>query len=125
MAMHSINAGSKYPFTYRDADGQLLFGSHHYPLRLPPELPAKLFWAVTLYNITDGTMPETDQLLPSINQFDKVARGDDGSIEFHVGPTKPAEVPATKFWIQTVEDRAFLRCIRFYYPSDLLPGPSA
>src|SRR5262245_3717547 len=92
MAMHTINAGSKYPFTFRDADGDLLDGSSQYTLRLPPDPPAKLFWAVTLYNITDGTMPETDQLMPSINQFNTVAHDDDGAITFHFGPTRPDHV---------------------------------
>jgi hypothetical protein len=113
MAMHSINAGSKYPFTLRDADGDLLNGSNHYMLRLPPDPPAKLFWAVTAYNTTDGTMPETDQLLPSINQFNKVEHDVDGSIRLHFGPDLPDGVPASNF-IKTVPERAFLACIRFY-----------
>jgi hypothetical protein len=113
MAMHTINQGSKYPFTFRDAGGELLDGSHHYRLHLPADPPAKLFWAVTLYNVTDSTMPETPQLLPSINQFDKVARNEDGSLDLHFAPARPGGVPASN-WIQTVEARAFLCCIRFY-----------
>lgn len=39
-------------------------------------MPAKsrltrLYWAVTLFNAMDGTMPETPQLLPSVNEYDK------------------------------------------------------
>src|SRR5262249_46596796 len=113
MAMHTINAGSKYPFTFRDADGDLLDGTGHYTLRLPPDPPAKLFWAVTLYNITDGTMPETGQLMPSINQLNTVAHDDDGAVTFHFGPTRSDHVPASN-WIQTVPGRAFMCCIRFY-----------
>lgn len=113
MAIHTINAGSKYPFTFRDANDDLLAGSNHYMLRLPPDPPAKLFWAVTAYNITDGTMPETDQLLPSINQFDHVERDDDGSIRLHFGPELPDGIPASNF-IKTIPGRAFLACIRFY-----------
>ena len=30
-----------------------------YKLRLPPNIPAALYWAVTAYNPIDGTMPET------------------------------------------------------------------
>jgi hypothetical protein len=113
MAMHSINAGAKYPFTFRDADGDLLNGSNHYVLRLPPDPPAKLFWAVTAYNTTDGTMPDTDQLFPSINQFNKVEHDDDGSIRFHFGPELRDGIPASNF-IKTVPNRAFLVAIRFY-----------
>jgi hypothetical protein len=113
MAIHTINAGSKYPYTYRDANGDLLDGAHHYRLHLPADPPAKLFWAVTLYNVTDGTMTATDQVMPSINQYDTVARNDDGSIDLHFGPTLPDGVPDTN-WIKTDDQRAFICCIRFY-----------
>src|SRR5262245_19135211 len=67
MVMHTLGAGSKYPTTSRDANGEFLNGSNTYKLRLPPNAPSALFWAVTLYNITDGTMVETPQLMPSVN----------------------------------------------------------
>jgi hypothetical protein len=66
MVIRTINAGSKYPFTFRDADGDLLRGGQAYKLHVPPNPPAALFWAATAYNITDGTMTETPQLMPSI-----------------------------------------------------------
>jgi Protein of unknown function (DUF1214) len=43
--------------------GEFLNGSNAYKLHLPPNPAVTLFWAVTAYNITDGTMPETPQLL--------------------------------------------------------------
>jgi hypothetical protein len=73
MVMRTLGAGSKYPFTLRDAAGNFLNGSSTYKLHLPPNPPAALFWAVTAYNITDGTMVETPQLMPSINGFNDVA----------------------------------------------------
>lgn len=113
MVMRTINAGSKYPVTARDADGNILNGSNHYKLHLPAGIPAKLFWAVTLYNVTDGTMPETSQLMPSINGFNNVKKNDDGSIDLYFGATKPAEAPESN-WIQVVEGRDFLTVIRLY-----------
>jgi hypothetical protein len=58
----------------------------------PPNIPARLYWAVTLYNAIDGTMPETPQLLPSRNQYDKVKAGADGAIELWFSPKKPKDV---------------------------------
>jgi hypothetical protein len=113
MVMRTIGAGSKYPFTTRDADGDFLDGSRAYRLHLPPHPPAALFWAVTAYNITDGTMPETPQLLPSINGFNDVATNQDGSIDLCFGPAKPANAPDAN-WIQTVEGRNFLVALRLY-----------
>ncbi|MBD9372020.1 DUF1254 domain-containing protein [Rhizobium sp. ARZ01] len=113
MVMRTIDAGSKYPTTLRDADGDFLDGSKAYKLHLPPNPPAKLFWAVTAYDITDGTMPETPQLLPSINAFNNVKTNEDGSIDLWFGPSKPADAPDTNF-IQTVQGRNFLATVRLY-----------
>jgi hypothetical protein len=113
MVMHTINAGSKYPFTARDKDGAFLNGSNTYKLRLPPNPPAALFWAVTAYNVTDGTMPETDQLLPSTNGFYDFPKSSDGSIEIWFGPNKPAGVADAAF-IKTVPNRNFIAAVRLY-----------
>jgi hypothetical protein len=68
MANDTINQGSKYPFAMRDKDGELLDGSNTYKFHLPANIPAKLYWAVTIYNPVDGTMPQTDQPFPSRNR---------------------------------------------------------
>jgi len=112
MVMDTINAGSKYPSTVRDNDGDLLDGSRFYKLHLPPGIPAKAFWAVTIYNRADGTMPETSQALPSRNQMDKPPNAD-GSIDLYFSPTKTEGVNE-KNWIQTFDGRAFLVTIRLY-----------
>jgi hypothetical protein len=58
-------------------------------------------------------MPETPQLLPSINSFNEVAINHDGSIDLWFGPQKPADAPETN-WIQTVDGRNFLVALRLY-----------
>ena len=113
MVMRTIGAGSKYPIAYRDAKGDFLNGSNTYKLHLPPNPPAALFWAVTAYNFTDGTMVETPQLMPSINGFNKVATNGDGSVDLWFGPAKPAGAPDANF-IQTVGGRSFLIALRLY-----------
>lgn len=113
MAMRTLGAGSKYPYTTRDANGEFLNGSNTYKLHLPPNAPASLFWAVTLYNITDGTMPETEQLLPSTNGYYDLPKNKDGSIDIWCGPAKPDGVADAAF-LQTVPDRHFLVALRLY-----------
>ena len=113
MVMRTLGAGSKYPFTARDADGEFLNGSKNYKLHLPPNPPAALFWAVTAYNVTDGTMPETAQLLPSINAFNDVVKNPDGSVDLFFGPEKLGAAPKSN-WIQTVPRRNFLVALRLY-----------
>jgi len=114
MVMRTLGAGSKYPFAVKDSKGEFLNGSNTYRLRLPPNPPAALFWAVTLYNITDGTMVETPQLLPSVNSLNEaVAKNSDGSIDLWFGPAKPTDAPDSNF-IQTVGGRNFLAAVRLY-----------
>jgi len=72
-----------------------------------------LFWAATAYDITDGTMPETDQLLPSTNGFYDIPNGNDGSFRLDLGPEALNGVAGTAF-VKTVPGRhllfAFRRC---------------
>ena len=58
-------------------------------------------------------MPETPQLLPSINGFNEVAKNRDGSIDLYFGPGKPAGAPESN-WIQTVRGRNFIVALRLY-----------
>lgn len=116
MFVDSMGVGSKYPATMFDADGEFLDGSHSYKLRLPPNIPAVLFWAVTAYNPADGTMPETSQPFPSRNQYDNVLTNSDGSVEIYFGPEKPAAAPAQN-WIQTLRNHALLIVVRLYGPT--------
>ena len=113
MVMRTLGAGSKYPFTLRDANGEFLNGANTYKLHLPPNPPAALFWAVTAYNITDGTMVEAPQLMPSINGYNKVAANGDGSVDLWFAPTKPVDSTESTF-IQTVSGRNFLVALRLY-----------
>ena len=113
MVMRTIGAGSKYPVALRDADGDILNGSNQYMLHLPEGIPAAAFWAVTLYNVTDGTMVAAPQLMPSINQYNDVEYDDDGGLHLYFGPNRPGEAPESN-WIQTVEGRDFLVVIRLY-----------
>ncbi len=113
MVMRAIDNGSKYPVTPRDRDGNLLSGENTYKMHLPAGIPAHLFWAVTAYNVTDGTMPETDQLMPSRNGFENTVKNADGSIDIYFGPKKPESVADTNF-IKTIPNRNFLAALRLF-----------
>ncbi|WP_424221546.1 DUF1254 domain-containing protein [Buttiauxella gaviniae] len=117
MVMHTTGAGSKYPYTTKDKEGKFLDGGNTYKLHLPPNPPASLFWAVTAYNITDGTMPETDQLLPSTNGYYDLPKNPDGSIDIWFGPNKPEGVSDNAF-IKTLAGRNFLVALRLYGTED-------
>ncbi len=114
MVRRAIKSGSKYPVAMRDGDGNTLNGSNGYKMHLPAGIPAALYWAVTVYNIADGTMPAgTSQALPTRNSLDKLVQNDDGSYDIYFGPDVPDGAPE-KNWIDTVEGRDFFVILRLY-----------
>lgn len=117
MVVRTTGAGSKYPFTLRDADGAFLNGSNSYKLHLPPNPPAALFWAVTAYNPIDGTMTSTDQVMPSTNGYYDIPQNEDGSIDIWFGPSQPDGVDDAAY-IKTAEGQDFLVALRLYGAED-------
>ena len=113
MVMRYINNGSKYPYAIKDSNGEFINGSNTYKIHLPAGIPAKAFWAITLYNISDGTMHATDVSIPGVNGYEDIAKNADGSIDIYFGPTKPKDVKESNY-IKSVEDRAVLVGLRLY-----------
>jgi hypothetical protein len=114
MFLNLVDVGAKYPFTLVDADGDPFDGSKHYKLRLPPGIPAKLFWSVTLYDPATGVGLDNGQPFPSLNQMDKPVVNPDGSIEIFFGPSSPGQ---GKNWMATVPSEGFFVMIRLYGPA--------
>ncbi|HVY74801.1 MAG TPA: DUF1254 domain-containing protein [Puia sp.] len=113
MALNVENMGSKYPSAFRDADGNFFSGSHSYVLHLPKNVPALLFWSVTLYDAETAAGLDNGQPFPSINSMDKPAMNADSTYDFYFGPDSPGE---GKNWIRTVPDKGFFVNIRLYGP---------
>lgn len=113
MALNIVNMGAKYPGCFRDADGNFFSGDNKYVLHLPKDPPAKLFWSVTLYDPTNGSLLDNGQPFPSINSMSKPVTNDDGTYDFYFAPDSPGE---GKNWIKTVKGRGFFVNIRLYGP---------
>ena len=67
MAMEMVGLGSQYVCAVQDADGALLSGDAAYRLHLPPDLPAKDFWSVVVYDPQTRSELQTGQPFPSRN----------------------------------------------------------
>jgi hypothetical protein len=113
MAVNVVDVGAKYPTAFRDADADYLVGDRAYKLHLPPKIPAKLFWSVTLYDAESASGLDNGQPFPSINTMDKPAANPDGSIDLYFGPASPGE---GKNYLATVPGRGFFVMIRLYGP---------
>ncbi|CAG2139155.1 DUF1254 domain-containing protein [Cupriavidus numazuensis] len=114
MVMNMVNAGAKYPVTFRDKDGNFLDGGQSYKLHLPPKIPAKNFWSATVYDGTTASGLDNGQSHPSLNQMDKPVQNADGSTDLYFGPTAPAG--KDKNWLRTVPGKGYFVIFRLYSP---------
>ncbi len=103
-----------YVGTVRDSAGQLLRGGNSYRLRIPPNVPANDYWAVTVYDAqTAGFLRKSSRI--NVDSYDNgLQRNADGSIDVYFGPRPPSDKTAN--WIQTVEGKDWFVFFRFYGP---------
>jgi hypothetical protein len=113
MVLNVPGSGAKYPSAFKDADGDLLDGARSYRLRLPANIPAKLFWSVTVYDLDTMSGFQNNQPFPSLNQMDKPTANSDGSTDIYFGPSSPG---TGKNWLATVPEKAFWVGLRLYGP---------
>ena len=116
MVVEMVGKGSKYPLTFKDADGNFLMGGNTYKLHLPKDIPAENFWAVTLYSAANAAgVDKPGQPIPSINSQSKLKYNDDGSIDLYFGPEKPRDIQQSNY-IGTNTGEGFFVVIRLYSP---------
>jgi len=110
-----VGAGSQYALATCDAAGRHLDGGRAYRLHLPPDIPAKDFWSVLVYDIQTRSMLQTDQRFPSVgSQKADLVVNEDGSVDVYFGPEVPAGHEAN--WIQTVPGKGWFTFLRLYGP---------
>jgi hypothetical protein len=107
--------GSQYAAAFVDSKGQPLYGSKNYRLHLPPNIPAKDFWSLVLYDNQTRSLLQTDQQFPSIgSQQESTAINPDTSADVYFGPWAPAGKKAN--WIQTWPGKRWNVILRLYGP---------
>jgi hypothetical protein len=109
-----LGAATFYIAAMRDANGELLRGKNTYRLHVPPNVPAKQYWAMTVYDlVTAGFIRESSRL--KIDSYDeKVQKNADGSVDIYFGPAVPAGKEAN--WIHTEIGKPWFSFFRFYGP---------
>jgi hypothetical protein len=110
-----VGQGSQYAAAFVDSEGKPLDGARNYKLHLPPNIPVKNFWSVTVYDNQTRSQLQTDQHWPALNSHDKGFRlNEDGSADVYFGPEAP--LGKENNWIQTIPGKGWNTAIRLYGP---------
>lgn len=115
-AMHGQTTGwgQVYMGGYKDSDGDWLDGANNYMLHVPAKAPAKLFWAMTLYDVSTRAIIQNKVKRAGVNSRMKLQTNDDGSMDLYFGPEAPKGKETN--WIQTTPDKAWFAYFRLYSP---------
>jgi hypothetical protein len=106
--------GARYVTAFKDANGAFLVGDTSYRIHLPPNIPAAIFWSVTVYDSLTASGLDNGQPFPSLNKMDKPAGNPDGSTDIYFGPKTPGQ---GKNWVATVPGKGFFVILRLYGPT--------
>jgi hypothetical protein len=110
-----VGVGSQYAIASKDAAGERLDGAETYRLHLPPNIPAKDFWSIVVYDNQTRSMLQTDQQFPSTGSQKKgIVTNADSSVDVYFGPTAPAGHEAN--WVQTIPGKGWNIILRAYGP---------
>jgi len=117
MVSQIAGRGAAYENAFNDGDGKLLSGDASYKLTLPPNVPAQLFWSLTLYEAENASGLATEaRRFPSLGSRDKPVQNSDGTIDLYIGPKAPDGKEAN--WLATAPGRGFFAIIRLYGPGE-------
>jgi hypothetical protein len=107
--------GSQYIGTYQDADGNWLTGDNTYRIRLPRDVPANMFWSLTVYDNDTRSMIRNEHGRPLVGSVHGAIANQDGSFDLYFGPKLPADVPEAN-WVQTTPGKGWFVYLRLYGP---------
>ena len=115
MFQEMVGIGSQYAVASVDTDKNHLEGAKTYRLHLPPNVPAKTFWSVVVYDIQTRSELQTDSRFPSLgSNSPDIEKNPDGSYDVYFGPTAPAGKAGN--WVQTVPGKGWWVILRLYGP---------
>ena len=82
---------------------------------MPPNIPIKNFWSLTVYDNQTRSMLQTDQQFPAVGSLTRgLLVNADGSVDVYFGPKPPAGKENN--WVQTIPDKGWSTLLRLYSP---------
>ena len=109
-----LGTGSFYFAAFHDSNGTPLEGGSTYRLHVPPNVPVREFWSITVYSLkTSGFFLNSTRL--TLGSLDKELRkNSDGSVDVYVGPQPPAGQASN--WLYTPAGEKWFPWFRVYGP---------
>ena len=115
MATTVPGKGSDYSMGMLDSKQRPLDGSKTYRLHLPPDIPVKDFWALTMYDTQTRCQLQTDQQFPTLDSYAKGMKTNaDGSIDVYFAPEAPEGQGSN--WLQSIPGKGWFVAWRVYGP---------
>ena len=101
----------------KDADSNTLTGEKNYRFHLPPNIPAKKYWSVIVYDNQTNLIIKNNQSWPSVFcTSKKLVINQDGTIDVRFGPKAP--IGKENNWIQTIPGKGWTMILRLYGTSE-------
>jgi hypothetical protein len=116
MVSYTPGRGANYMIGFTDSEGAPLFGGTNYRVNLPPKIPARIFWSMTLYDAENSSGLANGQPFPSLGSRDKPTQNADGSTDLYFGPKAPEGKQGN--WLATVPGKAYFVILRLYGPAE-------
>jgi hypothetical protein len=116
MAHAHVGAGSAYAYTVTDVAGDILDGARSYQLHIDPDVPAKTFWSVDIYDTqTRSLLQVPTTIWPALSSRTGTLQANpDGSHDLYFGPVAPEGNESN--WIQTLPGKSWFPIVRIYGP---------
>jgi len=102
----------------KDATGAPLQGGKTYHLRVPPNVTAKQFWAVTVYGLETAAFIR-EAARAELNSYnEEMQKNPDGWVDVYFGVTAPMDKESN--WIATATGKPWIALFRFDGPAKAL-----
>lgn len=109
-----LGAATFYLAGANDHEGRPLRGEATYRLHVPANVPARQYWAVTVYDLETACLVR-GLSRPGLDSYDNaVRRNEDGSVDLFFGPRPPAGQESN--WVPTEAGKPWFSLFRFYGP---------
>ena len=116
-----LGADTLYLIAARDASNSLFDGGKSYRLHVPAKVPAKQFWAVTVYDLNTAAFIR-GALSIEINSSQRIQKNPDGSVDVYFSPKSPAGKQSN--WIYTEPGQHWVAAFRVYGPEPAIHDKS-